>query len=85
MAKKQTNDFQKTQEAYIVIQQKETIEVKKKTPAKKEIEGFWKPIFEDQKQHQESQLITTIIDKNNNKSSMAEMDISEQKIKKKII
>ena len=46
---------------------------------------FWKPLFEDQKQHQESQWKTIIIDKNNNKSSMAEMDISEQKIKKKII
>ena len=41
-----------------------------KPPSKEEIERFWKPLYEDRKDHQESQWIETIVEKNRDKQQM---------------
>ena len=61
----------------------ESIEVQN-PPSREQVEGFWKPLFEDPKQHQESQWIDTIKEKNRNKNQMPRVIITEESIRKKI-
>ena len=62
---------------------RETIEVRE-PPKEEEVERFWRPLFEDPKQHQESQWIETIIEKNREKQEMPELVITEELARKKI-
>ena len=62
---------------------RETIIVQE-PPKKEEVERFWKPLFEDPRQHQESQWIETIKEKNRGKQQMSELVITEEVVRKKI-
>ena len=62
---------------------RETITVQD-PPKAEEVERFWRPLFEDPKQHQESQWIETIKEKNRGKQQMAELVITEEVVRKKI-
>lgn len=61
----------------------ETIEVKE-PPKREEVERFWRPLFEDPKQHREEQWIDTTIESNNTKERMPQISITEEILKKKI-
>ena len=62
---------------------KETIEVEK-PPKKEEVEGFWRPLFENPIQHQENQWMNTIIENNREKQQMPAIVFTKEKIQKKI-
>ena len=60
-----------------------TIEVKE-PPRLEDIEGYWRPLYEDPTQHQEPRWIDTIKEKNRNKPIMPELTITEDKLRRKI-
>ena len=62
---------------------KENIDVQE-PPREEEVEGFWRPLFEDPKQHQESEWIEIVKEKNRNKPQMPALEFNEEQIRKKI-
>ena len=62
---------------------RETIVVQE-PPKKEELERFWRPLFEDPKEHQESQWIENVREKNSRKQVMPELIITEELVRRKI-
>ena len=62
---------------------KQNIEVKN-PPDQKDLEGFWCPLFENPKTHQESEWIETVITENTDKPTMRKLFISQEDIKRKL-
>ena len=53
-------------------------------PTKEEIERFWKPLYEDGTEHQESQWIEAIIEKNREKQQMPAIEFTVEILRRKI-
>ena len=60
-----------------------TIEVRV-PPKEDEVEGFWRPLCEDPKQHREAEWTQTVEEINRNKQQMPAINITEEKIRNKI-
>ena len=61
----------------------ETIEVEK-PPEKEELEAFWRPLFENPKEHTEHRWVKEIIHQNRNKPEMKTYDITPEQISDKL-
>ena len=62
---------------------KQNIDVKN-PPKKEELEQFWRPLFENPKQHQENEWVETVKAENEHKTPMAKFIIYDEHLKMKL-